>query len=119
MAKQKYYVVWRGVVPGIYTTWAECEQQVKGVEGAVYKSFASRDEAEEAYYSAPEAYIKQKQTDGGKGVGEASVAPAPASDTASAPASATDSSAVSNPVPTSLLHLPPEVTPDALAVDAA
>ena len=57
MAKQKYYVVWRGVVPGIYTTWAECEQQVKGVEGAVYKSFASRDEAEEAYYSAPEAYI--------------------------------------------------------------
>ena len=78
MAKQKYYVVWRGVVPGIYTTWAECEQQVKGVEGAVYKSFASRDEAEEAYYSAPEAYIKQKQTDGGKEVGEASVAPAPA-----------------------------------------
>ena len=74
MAKQKYYVVWRGVVPGIYTTWAECEQQVKGVEGAVYKSFASRDEAEEAYYSAPEAYIKQKQTDGGKGVGEVSVA---------------------------------------------
>lgn len=52
-------------------------------------------------------------------MGEASVAPAPASDTASAPASATDSSAVSNPVPTSLLHLPPEVTPDALAVDAA
>lgn len=119
MAKQKYYVVWRGVVPGIYTTWAECEQQVKGVEGAVYKSFASRDEAEEAYYSAPEAYIKQKQTDGGKGVGEASVAPAPASDTASAPASAADSSAIPNPVPTSLLHLPPEVTPDALAVDAA
>ena len=119
MAKQKYYVVWRGVVPGIYTTWAECEQQVKGVEGAVYKSFASRDEAEEAYYSAPEAYIKQKQTDGRKGVGEASVAPAPASDTASAPVSVADSSAVSNPVPTSLLHLPPEVTPDALAVDAA
>lgn len=52
-------------------------------------------------------------------MGEASVAPAPASDTASAPASAADSSAVSNPVPTSLLHLPPEVTPDALAVDAA
>lgn len=52
-------------------------------------------------------------------MGEASVAPAPASDTASAPASAADSSAIPNPVPTSLLHLPPEVTPDALAVDAA
>ncbi|MGE5774650.1 MAG: viroplasmin family protein, partial [Chloroflexota bacterium] len=30
MQKQKYYVVWKGHRPGIYTSWAECEKQVKG-----------------------------------------------------------------------------------------
>ncbi|MFP3727504.1 RNase H1/viroplasmin domain-containing protein [Priestia filamentosa] len=31
MAKgKKFYVVWSGHKPGIYTTWAECEAQVKG-----------------------------------------------------------------------------------------
>ena len=42
MAKQKYYVVWNGVTPGIYTSWSECQTQIKGYEGAVYKSFESR-----------------------------------------------------------------------------
>lgn len=41
----KYYAVKKGIKPGIYTTWAECEQQVKGFSGAIYKSFSSLDEA--------------------------------------------------------------------------
>jgi ribonuclease HI len=49
MAKTKYYVVWKGRKPGIYTSWAECEAQVKGYPGAEYKSFGSRDMAEAAY----------------------------------------------------------------------
>lgn len=42
----KYYAVQKGVTPGIYTSWEECEAQVKGVTGAVYKSFKSYEEAE-------------------------------------------------------------------------
>lgn len=48
MAKQKYYVVWEGRKPGIYTSWDECQQQVSGVAQAKYKSFESRAEAEKA-----------------------------------------------------------------------
>ena len=32
-AKPKFYVVWKGRRPGIFTTWEECEAQVKGFEG--------------------------------------------------------------------------------------
>ena len=57
MAKQKFYVVWEGVSPGIYTSWTECQLQIKGYEGAKYKSFDSREEAERALSSSPYAYI--------------------------------------------------------------
>ena len=53
--KNKFYVVWVGVSPGIYTTWEECLQHVKGYKGARYKSFATRAEAERALAS-PEDY---------------------------------------------------------------
>jgi len=46
MAAKKYYVVWVGQQPGIYTTWAEAERQVKGFPGAKFKSFPSQAEAE-------------------------------------------------------------------------
>ena len=49
MAKQKYYVVWKGRKPGIYSSWAECEAQVKGFPEAEFKSFPSRDMAEAAF----------------------------------------------------------------------
>lgn len=57
MAKQKYYVVWNGVTPGIYTSWTECQLQVKGYDSAKYKSFDNREEAERAFTSSPYAYI--------------------------------------------------------------
>lgn len=56
MAKKKYYVVWKGREPGIFTSWAECEAQVKGFTGAEYKAFDSLGEAEAAYKSQYEAY---------------------------------------------------------------
>ena len=46
--KQKYYVVWQGKKPGIYTDWEACKEQVVGVQGAQYKSFDSMQEAEQA-----------------------------------------------------------------------
>ena len=57
MAKQKYYVVWDGVTPGIYTSWTECQLQVKGYDSAKYKSFDNREDAERAFASSPYAYI--------------------------------------------------------------
>jgi viroplasmin and RNaseH domain-containing protein len=48
MSKTKFYTVWSGKTPGVYASWKECEEQVKGVEGAKYKSFDTREEAEKA-----------------------------------------------------------------------
>lgn len=50
--KQKYYVVWDGVEPGIYDSWAKCQEQIKGYPNAKYKSFSSREAAEEAYHGS-------------------------------------------------------------------
>lgn len=47
----KFYVVKSGRIPGIYTTWAQCLQQVEKFSGAVYKSYTTREEAEEAFAS--------------------------------------------------------------------
>ena len=44
MAK-KYYAIKKGMKPGIYETWSECQQQTKGYSGAEYKSFTSYIEA--------------------------------------------------------------------------
>ena len=55
--KPKFYVVWRGRVPGVYTSWDECREQVEGFPGARYKAFASRDEAEYAAADEPEDHI--------------------------------------------------------------
>lgn len=63
MAKKKFYVVWKGVTPGIYTSWKDCLLQTKGYEGAIYKSFDTQEEAERAYHSSPFMYIGQKQKD--------------------------------------------------------
>lgn len=57
MAKQKYYVVWKGLHPGIFSSWAECEKQIKGYEGALFKSFETIAEAEKAYTSKPHLYF--------------------------------------------------------------
>lgn len=46
---KKYYVVWEGKKTGIFSTWEECEKNVKGVSGAKYKSFSTLKEAEKAW----------------------------------------------------------------------
>lgn len=45
MVKQKYYAVKIGKSPGIYSTWKQTEEQVKGFSGAKYKSFETEKEA--------------------------------------------------------------------------
>ena len=58
MAKNKYYVVWKGLNPGVYDNWAECKMQVEGQEGAKYKSFETREEAVEAFEKGYTHYLK-------------------------------------------------------------
>jgi ribonuclease HI len=45
----KYYVVWAGRKPGIFTTWAEAEAQVKGFSKARFQAFKTLAEAEQAF----------------------------------------------------------------------
>lgn len=51
--KQKYYVVWQGKQPGVYSVWKDCEAQIRGVAGAMFKSYASEAEARQAYAAGP------------------------------------------------------------------
>lgn len=60
MSKTKFYTVWNGKTPGVYATWKECEEQVKGVEGAKYKSFDTREEAEKALQGNYWQFVKPK-----------------------------------------------------------
>jgi ribonuclease HI len=48
MTSKKYYAVLKGRKTGIFTTWEECEEQIKGFSGALYKSFKTREEVEAA-----------------------------------------------------------------------
>jgi ribonuclease HI len=58
--KKKYYVVWEGNEPGIYSSWTECQLQIKGYPNARYKSFASLEEAQEAFSDSPQSHLRPK-----------------------------------------------------------
>lgn len=45
MAKNKFYAVKKGRKVGVFTSWTECEKQVKGYGGAIYKSFVTENDA--------------------------------------------------------------------------
>lgn len=40
VAEKKYYAVKEGRTPGVYETWDECRDQVRGQKGAVCKLIA-------------------------------------------------------------------------------
>lgn len=59
MAKQKYYVVWKGRKTGVFASWDECKQQVENFTGAEYKSFETRVLAEKAFGENSKRHIFQ------------------------------------------------------------
>ncbi|MCY7327983.1 MAG: RNase H1/viroplasmin domain-containing protein, partial [Saprospiraceae bacterium] len=61
MAKQKFYVVWEGHKPGVYTNWDECKRQVDGFEKAKYKSFEDRAQADQAFQGNYWKYVKSAE----------------------------------------------------------
>jgi len=60
MPGKKYYVVWKGLKAGVFNNWKECEAQVRGVEGAVYKSFPGLEEANRAFSGNWKDYISNR-----------------------------------------------------------
>ncbi len=46
---KRYYAVFKGRHPGVYDDFNDAMEQVDGYEGAVFKSYASPEEAAEAY----------------------------------------------------------------------
>lgn len=60
--KNKFYAVRKGRKPGIYQTWPECQEQVKGYKGAQYKSFKTEEEAKE-YINDNESGQQSQTTD--------------------------------------------------------
>lgn len=60
-----YYAVKIGKNPGIYSSWAECEKQVKGYPNAQFKKWKTREEAE--------AYINGNSTSTPHGSGVSSL----------------------------------------------
>ncbi len=57
MSKNKFFVVWEGKEPGIYSSWEDCKRQVNGFEGALYKGFTTEAEARTAMLSPCWDYI--------------------------------------------------------------
>jgi len=69
MAKQKFYAF---LIPGtgksgVVSSWAEAEKQVKGVTGARYRGFDSKEEAEAWLHGGAE-YEKKKKIRLGRGI---------------------------------------------------
>lgn len=60
-ASPKFYVVWKGLKPGIYTSWEECKNQTQGFEGAAYKGFPTFEEAKKAYDSAANMIVGHRK----------------------------------------------------------
>jgi ribonuclease HI len=58
--KSKFYVVWEGRRPGVYSTWDECRRNIEGYPNAKYKSFLTKKEAETAYSDHPAKHIYKK-----------------------------------------------------------
>lgn len=72
--KKKYYVVWEGREKGIYEDWSGCKVQIDQFQGARYKAFESRAEAEEAFLKGYSRYYKlhppRKKSDIAAGPGD-------------------------------------------------
>ncbi|GAB3884342.1 ribonuclease H1 domain-containing protein [Spirosoma agri] len=57
--KPKFYVVWRGRETGVFDSWADCQKQTAGFDGALFKAFDSKPAAVKAYKDKPHAHIGQ------------------------------------------------------------
>ena len=61
MTQPKFYAVKKGLAPGIYTTWVECQEQTKGVSGAAFKSFSTQQAAYQYLEAGVEPLAKKRK----------------------------------------------------------
>lgn len=57
-----FYAVKKGKIPGIYKTWLECEENIKGVDKAIFKKFDTEYEANQ-FIKGHEYKTNTKQID--------------------------------------------------------
>src|SRR5690606_34919171 len=57
MAKKKFYVVWVGRETGVFESWEECNAQIVRFPNAQYKSFKTKQLAEQAFNSPSKEFI--------------------------------------------------------------
>ena len=60
MANKRFYVVWKGRQPGVYDNLDDAMEQVDNFPGALFKSFASAQEAADAFRKSQ---IREDRTD--------------------------------------------------------
>lgn len=72
----KFYAVKSGRTCGIFTSWGECEKQVKGFSGAQYKSFSSADDASK-YLEEPDKKVMPQAVSSTQTVSQDTVVEAP------------------------------------------
>lgn len=60
-SKNKFYVVWKGLKPGIYRSWAECQKQIREFQGAQYMGFSSEEAAKKAFKGSYQTAQKEKK----------------------------------------------------------
>jgi len=60
MPLNKYYVVWKGLNPGVFDSWKDCEAQIRGFEGAIFKSFPDLKEAQLAFAGNWKDFISKR-----------------------------------------------------------
>lgn len=68
-AKNKYYVVWKGRLTGIFDSWEECRKQTEGFEGAQYKGYPTLELAEAAHKQNYWQAVKQGVGNREQGIG--------------------------------------------------
>ncbi|WP_375237789.1 viroplasmin family protein [Aurantibacter sp.] len=59
-SKKKYYVIWQGHKTGVFESWNVCKKLIKDFSGAQYKSFVSKEAAEEAFKGNYFDYVGKK-----------------------------------------------------------
>lgn len=65
MPQKKFYAVKKGVQTGLFDTWEECRRMVYGFPGAVYKSFDTKQEAEEYLNGISKMQVQDLQMEPG------------------------------------------------------
>lgn len=59
--KNKFYAVWKGKTPGVYSSWEACKKQIEGFKGAQYMGFPEKSQAQHAFRSGYRAALAGKK----------------------------------------------------------